>query len=155
MGDKFWPISLADLPLHLILEILTSGPLRAVDLVSLELTSRTFRANARLDTRFQSNSSLVNFAAFQLCWSHPLYSSMHLEERKALFDKTEGNWKRVLRFLQSVDQSSDMVETSAGNVLSPLHYSSCVLYYSSSFTCIRNSVIYKLILSYALLFSTL
>lgn len=116
MGDKFRPISLEDLPLHLILEILTSGPLRAVDLVSLELTSRTFRANARLDTRFQSDSNLVNFAAFQLCWSHPLYSSMHLEERKALFDKTEGNWKRVLRFLQSVDQSSDMVETSAGNV---------------------------------------
>lgn len=136
MGDKFRPISLEDLPLHLILEILTSGPLRAVDLVSLELTSRTFRANARLDTRFQSNSSLVNFAAFQLCWSHPLYSSMHLEERKALFDKTEGNWKRVLRFLQSVDQSSDMVETSAGNMqIKSGRYHTLLVSGSSVYSC--------------------
>ncbi|XP_040363655.1 serine/threonine-protein kinase Nek8-like [Rosa chinensis] len=30
-----------------------------------------------------------------------------------LFERCGGKWKRILRFLQSVEQSSDMVETSA------------------------------------------
>lgn len=116
MGDKLRQISLEDLPSHLILEILTSGPLRAVDLVSLELTSRTFRANGSIGTFCGTHSSLVNFAAFQLCWSHPIYSSMCSNDQKGLFNMAGANWKRVLRFLQSVDGSSDMVETSAGNM---------------------------------------
>ncbi|KAK9269707.1 hypothetical protein L1049_001485 [Liquidambar formosana] len=35
--------------------------------------------------------------------------------KRSLID-AGGNWKHVVRFLQSVDQSSDLVETSAGNM---------------------------------------
>lgn len=103
-----------DLPLHLILEILSSGRLNALDLVCLELTSRTFGANHGLyPKKFRS---LVDFAAFRLCESHPIYSSLHINPKNELFDRCNGNWKRVLRFLQSVEQSCDMVQTSAGNM---------------------------------------
>lgn len=115
MADRFRPISIEDLPSHLILEILTSGRLSAVDLVYLELSSRTFRGS---DGFFAHKlRSLVDFAAFQLCGSHPIYVSMRFNAQKELFDRCGGNWKKILRFLQSVERSSNMVETSAGNVL--------------------------------------
>jgi alpha-tubulin suppressor-like RCC1 family protein len=41
---------------------------------------------------------------------------MNLNAQKELFDRCDGNWKRILKFLQSVEQSSDMVETSTGNM---------------------------------------
>ncbi|KAL3820955.1 hypothetical protein ACJIZ3_006860 [Penstemon smallii] len=103
-----------DLPLHLVLDILTSGRLSAVDLVCLELTSKIFRASDGLFThKFRS---LVDFAAFKLCQLHPIYISLRDNPRNELFDRCNGNWKRMLRFLQSVEQSSQMVQTSAGNM---------------------------------------
>ncbi|KAF8409287.1 hypothetical protein HHK36_005361 [Tetracentron sinense] len=113
MAERVRSVSIGEFPSHLILEILCSGRLSAADLASLEQTSRIFRGSHGLfPHKFQS---LVDFAAFQLCESHPIYGPMPSNSRKELFDRCSGNWKRMLRFLQSVEQSSDMVETSAGN----------------------------------------
>lgn len=115
MADKCSSVSIEDLPSHLILEILSCGQLGAIDLVSLELTSRTFGGSHGLHPhKFRS---LVDLAAFQLCGSHPLYVPLSLKSKKEIFDRCDGKWKRILRFLQCVKQSSDTVETSAGNVL--------------------------------------
>ncbi|KAL4554012.1 hypothetical protein LXL04_039871 [Taraxacum kok-saghyz] len=105
MGDRFRSATFDDLPSHLILEILTSGArLGGVDLACLELTNSTFRA-----------TNLVDFAAFQLSRSHPIYVSLSNRAQEELLARCNGNWKKVLRFLQSVHQSSDIVETSSGN----------------------------------------
>lgn len=104
-----------DLPWNLVLEILTSGRLSGVDLVCLELTSRAFRGNHGILS--EDFRSLVDFAAFQLCGLHPIYASLPLNAQKQVLERCNGNWKRLLRFLQSVEQCSDVVETSAGNVL--------------------------------------
>ncbi|KAL3508648.1 hypothetical protein ACH5RR_028049 [Cinchona calisaya] len=114
MGDRFRPAVMEDLPLHLVLEILTSGRLSAVDLACLELTSRTFRGNHGLFSK--EFWSFVDFAAFRLCELHPIYASLHLTAQKEVLNRCNGNWKRLLRFLQSVEQSSDVIETSAGNM---------------------------------------
>lgn len=115
MADRNRLPLLDDLPSHLILEILSCGRLSAMDLVYLELTSKVFgRSHGLYPHKFRS---LVDFAAFQICGSHPIYAPMSLKCKKEIFDRCDGNWKRLLRFLQSVEQSSDMVETSAGNVL--------------------------------------
>ncbi|KAF8083585.1 hypothetical protein N665_0765s0026 [Sinapis alba] len=114
MAGGNWVVSLEDLPSHLILEVLTSGRLNAFDLLSLELTSKVFRGSFGLfPLKFRS---LADYAASQLCSVHPVYVGMGLTTQKELFANCEGNWKRLLRFLQSVEQSSDMVETSAGNM---------------------------------------
>ena len=119
MVDRYRPVSIEELPSHLILEVLCSGRLSALDLVCLELTSKTFGGGHGLyPFKFRS---LVDFAAFQLCASHVIYSRMSLNSQRELYDRCGGNWKRVLRFLQSVGQSSEMVETSSGNVLFSLH----------------------------------
>lgn len=115
MADRYRLVSVEELPSHLIFEILTSGRLSAVDLVCLELTSRTFGGSHGIyPNKFRS---LVDFAAHQLCVSHSIYMGMSWKMQRELFDRCNGNWKHVLRFLQSVEQSSDLVETSAGNVL--------------------------------------
>ncbi|PON56896.1 Regulator of chromosome condensation [Parasponia andersonii] len=114
MAERYRPVSIEELPSHLILDILSSGRLSAVDLACLELTSRTFGGSHGLYP--QKFRSLVDFAAFQLCISHSIYSRLGLNLQRELCDRCGGNWKRVLRFLQSVEQSSDIVETSAGNM---------------------------------------
>ncbi|XP_051152164.1 ultraviolet-B receptor UVR8 [Andrographis paniculata] len=114
MGDRLKSSSMDDLPLHLILEILTTGRLSAVDLACLELTSKMFWASHGLFS--QKFRSLVDFAAFRLCESHPIYSSLQQNAQKELYNRCNGNWKRALRFLHSVEQSSKMVQTSAGNM---------------------------------------
>ncbi|XP_073025431.1 ultraviolet-B receptor UVR8 [Primulina eburnea] len=112
MGDQMKSISMDDLPVHLILEILASGRLSAADLVCLELTSRTFcSCHGLFPQKFRS---LVDFAAFRLCELNPMYVSMRDRARDELFNRCGGNWKLTLRFLQSVEQSTDMVQTSAG-----------------------------------------
>ncbi|XP_021754832.1 probable E3 ubiquitin-protein ligase HERC3 isoform X1 [Chenopodium quinoa] len=106
-------VSIDELPSHIVLEILTSGRLSAADLVCLELASTIFGGSQGLyPLKFRS---LADLAAFQLCVSHSVYAPMSFETRKELFDRCGGNWKRVLRFLQSVEQASDIVKTSAGN----------------------------------------
>ncbi|KAI4322918.1 hypothetical protein L6164_022568 [Bauhinia variegata] len=134
MGDRFRPFSIEELPSHLILEILSSGRLSAVDLVCLELTSKTFGGNHGLyPYKFRS---LVDFAAFQLCISHLIYSRMSLDAQRELNDRCGGNWKRVLRFLQSVEQSSEMVETSAGNMqITTGKYHTFLISNSSVYSC--------------------
>lgn len=114
MGDQIKSISMDDLPVHLILEILASGRLSAADLVCLELTSRTFcSCHGLLPQKFRS---LVDFAALRLCESNPIYVSMRDRARDELFNRCGGNWKLTLRFLQSAEQSTDMVQTSAGKM---------------------------------------
>lgn len=116
MAERYRPVSLEELPSHLIFEILSSGRLSAVDLACLELTSRTFGGSHGLYYP-QKFRSLVDFATFQLCVSHSIYSRLESNAQRELRERCRGSWKRVLRFLQSVEQSSDIVETSAGNVL--------------------------------------
>lgn len=134
MADRYWSVSFEELPSHLILEILSSGRLSAVDLVCLELTSRTFGASHGLyPHKFRS---LVDFAAFQLCGSHPIYAALSLNAQKDLFDRCGENWKRVLRFLQSVEQSSYISETSAGNMqITTGRYHTLLIKDSSVYSC--------------------
>ncbi|KAK9006067.1 hypothetical protein V6N11_035116 [Hibiscus sabdariffa] len=81
MADRNRPFSIEDLPSHLILEILTSGKrLTAADLVSLELTSRTFGGNHGVyPTKFRS---LVDLAAFQLCTTNGIYIGMSCSNQR-------------------------------------------------------------------------
>ena len=134
MANRYWSVSIEELPSHLILEILSSGRLSAVDLVCLELTSRTFGASHGLyPHKFRS---LVDFAAFQLCGSHPIYAALSLNAQKDLFDRCGENWKRVLRFLQSVEQSSYISETSAGNMqITTGRYHTLLIKDSSVYSC--------------------
>ncbi|KAL6314561.1 hypothetical protein AAG906_026900 [Vitis piasezkii] len=134
MANRYWSVSFEELPSHLILEILSSGRLSAVDLVCLELTSRTFGASHGLyPHKFRS---LVDFAAFQLCGSHPIYAALSLNAQKDLFDRCGENWKRVLRFLQSVEQSSYISETSAGNMqITTGRYHTLLIKDSSVYSC--------------------
>ncbi|KAK4751618.1 hypothetical protein SAY87_005100 [Trapa incisa] len=135
MADRNRSPSLDDLPSHLVLDILTCGHLSAMDLAYLELTSKAFGGNHELlyPNKFRS---LVDYAAYQLCGSHPIYSPMSLKYKKEIFDRCDGNWKRLLRFLQSVEQSSDMVETSAGNMqITTGRYHTLLLHKSSVYSC--------------------
>ena len=81
--------SMEELPAHLIEEVLTSGRLTAGDLARLEAMCRTLRA-------------LLEHAASRLC--------------TRFLERCGGSWKKVLRFLQSVDQSYGTIETSSGEV---------------------------------------
>ncbi|GMH14386.1 hypothetical protein Nepgr_016227 [Nepenthes gracilis] len=134
MADRYKAVSIDELPSHLILEILTSGTLSGVDLVCLELTSRTFGgSHGFYPLRLRS---LVDLAAFQLCGSHPIYAPMNSDARKQLFDRCGGNWKRLLRFLQSVEQASDIVKTSAGNMqIKTGRYHNLLINNSSVYSC--------------------
>lgn len=134
MADRYRLVSIEDLPSHLILEILTTGRLSAVDLVCLELTSKTFGGSHGLYP--QKFKSMVDFAAFQLCLSHSVYNGMGWNVQKELFDRCGGNWKRVLRFLQAVEESSSMVETSAGNMqITTGRYHTLLISNSSVYSC--------------------
>ncbi|KAK8691276.1 hypothetical protein V6N13_074791 [Hibiscus sabdariffa] len=143
MADRIRSFSIDDLPSHLILEILTSGKqLSAVDLVSLELTSRTFGGSFGVyPTKCRS---LVDLAAFQLCTMNGIYTGMSCSCQRDVFERCDGNWKRVLRFLQSVEQSSDMVRTSADadnnrKVSASQNHAAFVLQSGEVFTCGDNS----------------
>ncbi|XP_056862267.1 uncharacterized protein LOC108833521 [Raphanus sativus] len=88
---------------------LPSGRLNAVDILSSELTSKVFGGSYGLLYPFKFRS-LDDYAVSQLCSVQPVYVGIGLTTQKELFANCEGNWKRLLRFLQSVEQSSDMVE---------------------------------------------
>ena len=112
MGDL--AANIDDLPLHLILEILTCGGLGGVDLVCLELSSKLFRDGYDL---VPSNfKSLGEFAAFRLCGSNSVFVGLSDGAKDELLARCGACWKRVLRFLQSVNESSDVVQTYSGNV---------------------------------------
>ncbi|KAF9590692.1 hypothetical protein IFM89_036215 [Coptis chinensis] len=100
MAERFY---IQELPSHLLIEILTSSAhLTATDLVSLEQTCQTIR-------------SIIEYVAFHLCASHTIYVSLNVNAKTELLDRCSGNWKRVLRFLQGVEQASSLVVTSSGN----------------------------------------
>ncbi|GAB2284542.1 hypothetical protein Dimus_018996 [Dionaea muscipula] len=128
------PVSIEELPWHLILEILTSGTLSAFDLVCLESTSRVFGGSQGLyPLKFRS---VADLAAFQLCGSHPIYAPMSLDAREGIFHRCGGNWKRVLRFLQSIEQANDIVQTSAGNMqIKAGRYHTLLINNSSVYSC--------------------
>ncbi|RWW24840.1 hypothetical protein BHE74_00014016 [Ensete ventricosum] len=114
MADRSRAFCIEELPAHLILEILSCGRLGAVDLACLETTCRMFNgAHGLLPDKFRS---MVEFAAFHICMTHTIFGSLPQSARTDLLGRCHGNWKKVLRFLQSVEQSSCSVETSAGNV---------------------------------------
>ncbi|XP_077241741.1 regulator of chromosome condensation (RCC1) family protein [Tasmannia lanceolata] len=114
MADRHRSISIEELPSHLILEILNSGRLSAVDLACLEKSCRIFRGSHEMyPHKFRS---MPEFVAFRLCSAHSIFVSLPSDSQKELLDRCGGNWKRVLRFLQSVEQSSGTVETSSGNM---------------------------------------
>ncbi|WZZ88084.1 hypothetical protein YC2023_116663 [Brassica napus] len=60
MAERNWLVSLEDLPSHLILEVLTSGRLNAVDLLSLELTSEVFGGSSGLSHKYPVNAQISN-----------------------------------------------------------------------------------------------
>jgi hypothetical protein len=95
--------SMEELPGHLIGEVLTSGRLAAADLARLELTCRALRP-------------LAEHAASRLCAARTAFAVLGPADRGELLARCGGSWKKVLRFLQSVEQSSDTVATSSGNV---------------------------------------
>lgn len=48
MAEKYWMVRIEDMPLHLIMEILSCRRLSSIDLLSFELSSEMFsRAQAR------------------------------------------------------------------------------------------------------------
>ncbi|XP_039061088.1 ultraviolet-B receptor UVR8-like isoform X2 [Hibiscus syriacus] len=128
MADRNRSFPIDDLPSHLILEILTSGKRSsAVDLVSLELTSRTFGGSHGVyPTKCRS---LVDLAAFQLCTTNETYIGMSCSNQRSAFERCDGNWKRVLRFLQSVEQSSDIMQITIGR------YHTLLIRNSSVYSC--------------------
>lgn len=135
MADRYRLVSIEEMPSHLILEILTTGRLSAVDLVCLELTSRTFGGSHGLlyPHKFRS---LVDFAAYQLCLSHCVHNGMGQNAQKELLDRCGGNWKRVLRFLQAVEESSGMVRTSACSMqVTTGRYHTLLIHASSVYSC--------------------
>ncbi|KAM0946901.1 putative regulator of chromosome condensation 1/beta-lactamase-inhibitor protein II [Dioscorea sansibarensis] len=134
MADRNRVLSIEELPSHLVLEILSSGCLAAADLASLEASSRMFRgSNGVLPKAFRS---MVEFAAFHLCESHLIFGALAPSAQKELLDRCGGNWKKVLRFLQSVEQSSGIVETSAGNMqVATGSYHTLLIHDSSVYSC--------------------
>ncbi|XP_020263681.1 ultraviolet-B receptor UVR8-like [Asparagus officinalis] len=134
MADRGRTLSIEELPSHLVLEILSSGKLSSLDLACLEMTCRLFRGGrGSYPNDFRS---MVEFAAFHLCEGHEVFAAMPTRLRKELFDRCGGCWKKVLRFLQSVEQSSGTVETSAGNVqVNTGRYHTLLIHDSSVYSC--------------------
>ncbi|THU44863.1 hypothetical protein C4D60_Mb02t11850 [Musa balbisiana] len=127
-------VCMEELPAHLILEILSSGHLGAADLACFEATCRMFCGDHGLfPDRFQS---MVEIAAFLLCKAHSIFSSFPPTARTKLLDRCGGNWKKVLRFLQSVEHSSSSVETSSGNMqVTAGRYHTLLVHGSSVYSC--------------------
>ncbi|CAD5170601.1 unnamed protein product [Musa acuminata subsp. malaccensis] len=134
MADRSRAFCIEELPAHLILEILSCGRLGAVDLASLETTCRMFSgAHGLLPNKFRS---MVEFAAFHICMTHTIFGSLPQSARTDLLGRCHGNWKKVLRFLQSVEQSSCSVETSAGNMqVTTGRYHTLLIHDSSVYSC--------------------
>ncbi|KAL9236401.1 hypothetical protein vseg_011077 [Gypsophila vaccaria] len=107
--------SIDELPSHILLEILTRGRLSAVDLVRIEMSCTLFGGNCKGMFYPLKFRSLVDMAAAQLCDSNPLFGPLSLNLKTDLFARCSANWKRLLRFLHSLHQASDIVDTSAGN----------------------------------------
>ncbi|XP_078166968.1 regulator of chromosome condensation (RCC1) family protein [Carex rostrata] len=137
MADKNQIFYIQELPWHLIMEVLTSGRLSAADLASLEMTCHMFGAKHELcPDKFRS---VVEYAAYCLCHAHQVFDSMSLSARRGLLGRCGGNWKKVLRFLHLVEQSSGTVETSAGKMqVDTGKYHTLLIHNSSLYSCGSN-----------------
>lgn len=127
-------VTIEELPAHLVLEILSSGRLGATDLACLETSCRMFRTGQSVyPHKFHS---MVEFAASNACSSCPIFAALSSSSRMDLLQRCGGNWKKVLRFLQAIEQSSGLVETSAGNMqLATGRYHTLLIHGSSVYSC--------------------
>lgn len=115
--------SMEELPGHLIGEVLSSGRLAAGDLARLEATCRALRP-------------LAEQAASRLCAARMACSVIGPAARGELLARCGGSWKKVLRFLQSVEQSFDTVHTSSGNMqVATGRYHTLLVHDSSVYSC--------------------
>ncbi|VAH30044.1 unnamed protein product [Triticum turgidum subsp. durum] len=115
--------SMEELPGHLIGEVLSSGRLAAGDLARLEGTCRALRP-------------LAEQAASRLCAARMACSVIGPAARGELLARCGGSWKKVLRFLQSVEQSFDTVHTSSGNMqVATGRYHTLLVHDSSVYSC--------------------
>ncbi|KAI5013592.1 hypothetical protein ZWY2020_037105 [Hordeum vulgare] len=115
--------SMEELPGHLIGEVLSSGRLAAGDLARLEATCRALRP-------------LAEQAASRLCAARMACSVIGLAARGELLARCGGSWKKVLRFLQSVEQSFDTVHTSSSNMqVATGRYHTLLVHDSSVYSC--------------------
>ncbi|EEE67116.1 hypothetical protein OsJ_24138 [Oryza sativa Japonica Group] len=115
--------SMEELPGHLIGEVLTSGRLAAGDLARLEATCRALRP-------------LAEHAASRLWAARAAFAAMGPAARGELLERCGGSWKKVLRFLQSVEQSSGTVHTSSGNMqVATGRYHTLLVHDSSVYSC--------------------
>ncbi|CAL5065688.1 unnamed protein product [Urochloa decumbens] len=115
--------SIEELPGHLVGEVLTSGRLAAADLARLEATCRALRP-------------LAEYAASKLCAARAAFEGIGPAARGELLERCGGSWKKVLRFLQSVEQSSGTVETSSGNMqVATGRYHTLLVHDSSVYSC--------------------
>ncbi|KAJ3706535.1 hypothetical protein LUZ61_010240 [Rhynchospora tenuis] len=137
MADKNQIFYIQELPFHLIMEVLTSGRLSAADLASLEMTCHMFGAKHELcPDKFRS---VAEYAAYCLCHAHQVFDSMSLSARRGLLSRCGGNWKKVLRFLHSVEQSSGIIGTSAGKMqVDTGKYHTLLIHNSSLYSCGSN-----------------
>ncbi|KAK8649362.1 hypothetical protein V6N13_130092 [Hibiscus sabdariffa] len=94
------------------------------------------RRRLRRPNASSGSGSLVDLAVFQLCTTNGIYIGMSCSNQREVFGRCNGNWKRILRFLQSVEQSSDMVQTSAGNMqITTGRYHTLLIKNSSVYSC--------------------
>ncbi|PWZ41711.1 hypothetical protein Zm00014a_027754 [Zea mays] len=120
-APRAFPIE--ELPGHLIGEVLTSGGLAAADLARLEATCRALRP-------------LAEYAASKLCAARADFAAMGPAARGELLERCGGSWKNVLRFLQSVEQSSGTVETTSGSMqVATGRYHTLLVHDSSVYSC--------------------
>ncbi|KAK8649363.1 hypothetical protein V6N13_130092 [Hibiscus sabdariffa] len=102
------------------------------------------RRRLRRPNASSGSGSLVDLAVFQLCTTNGIYIGMSCSNQREVFGRCNGNWKRILRFLQSVEQSSDMVQTSADadnnrKMSASQNHAAFVLQSGEVFTCGDNS----------------
>lgn len=146
MAEESGLRSLEELPTHLLQEILSNGQLSAADLARLEASCYTFRASYGNGHGFVTYrggggglKSMPELAAFQSCVADRMFSAMPLSCQTELVNRCRGNWKLVLRFLQSVHQAFFSVDTPKGNVqVTTGKYHTLLVEDGSLYTCGSN-----------------
>ncbi|XP_047341191.1 probable E3 ubiquitin-protein ligase HERC1 [Impatiens glandulifera] len=95
---------IVEFPSELILIILKSGCLSLSDLACLEITCTTLGKIKEQHHPTIKFRSLVDFAAFQLFQSHPIYSFLNEDGKELLSGIIYNNWKQALNFLSGYIQ---------------------------------------------------
>ncbi|KAJ3678638.1 hypothetical protein LUZ60_002441 [Juncus effusus] len=125
-----------DLPIHIITEILSGGRLGPADLARTEATCRLFRSGSHVSLPEGGFTSLVEYAAYKICERHETFRSLSQGAKRDLVERCGGSWKKALRFLNSVEESSGTVETSSGNMqVATGRYHTLLIQDSSVYSC--------------------